>query len=123
MAHTDDSMKSPPRPRIVQPREPEGAMAAADKQDDYTFFAFPPSERTDAVKKKIEEREKSLFELEMIQAMLDGNPSLGAHKDAAAMGGQPCNCGACELVRVNSAIEGLVYGLQKLRALHARMVG
>lgn len=120
-------------PHIIQPRQPQpDDTSAADKQDDYSFFAYSPSERIDAVKKKIEEREKALFELEMLRMMLDGNPNPGEHleeKDRKTKGpeGQdltrPCNCGACELVRVNDAIDGLRYGLNKLRALHARMVG
>jgi hypothetical protein len=100
-------------------------------QDDYGYFAYPPLERGEAVKKKIEEREKSLFELHMMREMLEGNPNPGEHLEADERTVvtpqekfvRPCTCGACELGRLNDAILGLEFGLNKLRALHGRMTG
>lgn len=119
---------TPKRPRIVQSQ-----ADPADLQDDYLFFAYGPAERIEAIRKKIEERERSLFDLEMMEVMLEGNPNPGTHEPVenrqskvgpdGVFVTRPCGCGACELVRVKDAVKGLRYALSKLRALHARMVG
>ena len=127
---SDASLPSPRKPRVVPPPDAD-SDSLADRESDYEFFVFGPSKRAEAIKEKIEERERSLLDLELIEAMLDGNPNPGTHLTEAQRtrtlpDGQvitpPCQCGTCELPRVKSAIAGLQFALRKLRALHSRLV-
>lgn len=125
------------RPRIVPP------VVEAPISDDYDYFAYSASTRLPDLNKMIEEREKRLFELQMAELMLDGNPAenRGAYsheefalyiqnqKDKAASAGEPflqqqtCPCADCELARVRDGIKGLVFGLNKLRAMASTLTG
>lgn len=119
MADTDLTDRR--RPRIVAPPQDEGTDESL-----WEFFAFESSERVKAIKEKIEEREKLLFDLQLAEAMLDGNPTSGKnHREAGAMQDPDtfaCPCGDCELRRVKEMITSVTFGLRKLKALYAKML-
>lgn len=123
MADTD--LEDRRRPRIV--KSPEADMPGSSAvNDDWQFFAFEASERVKALKTKIEEREKLLFDLQLADAMLDGNPDNGKHhREAGAMQDPDtfvCSCGDCELRRVKEMIVSVTFGLRKLKAIYAKML-
>lgn len=105
--------------RVIEIGEP------GTETDELRYFAFNQADRMTEVKKKIEERERVHFSLMMLQAELDGNPELGDHDESRTVGPDktplPCQCGRCELARIQKLIVSTEYAIRKLRALYARL--
>lgn len=94
------------------------------EDSEFNYFALNAADRVKTVKEKIEEREKVYFELEMAQLSLTDNPEPGEHKESIPRPDGttvPCQCGACELKRVNNMLRSNRFAIEQLRALYARL--
>lgn len=109
---------------------------------DYDYFTTSPQERLPVLNKQIAEREEKLFELELAELSLEGNPAIyqtishedfatlidQAREDAEKQGKkfvqqQQCPCFACQLEQVRDSKRGLIYSLNRLKALASTMTG
>lgn len=121
----NDTAKTSTRPRIVARNPDDHPASVADSDAEFQYFVMDGPERLKAVKTKIEEREKVLFDLELVEIMLEGNPEPGeCRKGTFLPDGKtpyPCQCGNCELARIRNMKSGIIYALGKLRALYSRL--
>jgi hypothetical protein len=116
--------------------------ASALPDPEYDYFSTSPQERLPILNKMIAEREERLFELELAEMSLDGNPAKKqsmSHDDFATLTQQSiddaakagkkfvqqqiCPCISCQLDQVRDSKLSLIYSLNKLRALASTMTG
>lgn len=126
-----DQTGEPRRPRIVHR---DGHQDPEMNTDEISYLSFNPSDRIDALKEKIAQNEKQLFDLDTAVLMLTGNPGTGvehvAPDEIADREGRiptftpnpRCPCTRCELVRTKKAREFVKYGVTQLRALYSKML-